>query len=114
MSDAFAQFEQRLCSLERKHRELAKGYVTKVNPDGLIVVAPKYPKGSMRARLTVGIILGFFLFKCVTMVLVGPALYESRLEELRQGTGPERFGAWIMQVDPISGFVADAARNVVR
>ena len=103
MSEAFTQFEQRLSSLERKHRELAKGYVTKINPDGLIVVAPKYPKSTLRARLAVGLILGFFLFKCVTMILVGPATYESRLEVLREGTGSERIGAWIMQVDPISG-----------
>lgn len=114
MSDAFAQFEQRLSSLERKHRELAKGYVTKINPDGLIVVAPKHPKGPMRTRLAVGVILGFFLFKCVTMILVGPATYETRLDALREGTGPERFGAWLMQVDPISGYVADTARQWVR
>lgn len=114
MSDAFAQFEQRLSALERKHRELANGYVTKINPDGLIVLAPKYPKGPMRTRLAVGLVLGFFLFKCVTMILVGPVTYENRLEMLREGTGPERFGAWIMQVDPLSGYVADTARQLTR
>lgn len=113
MSETFTQFEQRLNSLERKHKELANGYVAKINPDGLITIAPKDPRATLRTRLGIAIILGFLLFKTVTMALVGPVTYESRLDVLRDGTGPERFGAFIMQVDPITGPVAEYLRGVI-
>jgi len=106
MSDTFAQFEQRLVSLERKHQELAKGYVAKINPDGLITIEPKKSRTHIRARLLTAIVLGFLVFKAATIVLVGPATYDSRLDEMRAGTGPERFGAILMQEDPVTRTMA--------
>ena len=114
MSDTFAQFEQRLNSLERKHRELAKGYVAKINPDGLIVIAPKASRARVRMRMLTVIILGFLVFKIATLVLVGSVTYDSRLEVMRNGTGAERFGAWIMQVDPISEKIVEIIARVTK
>ena len=107
MSDAFAEFEKRLDSLERKHRDLANGYVAKINPDGLIVIAPKSRSSGNKLRLMSAIFLGFIVFKITTIVLVGPAVYDSRLDELRAGTGPEQMSAWLMQADPFSAAAAD-------
>jgi len=106
MSEAFTQFEQRLSNLERKHKRLAKGYVARIDPNGLIRVAPKRHAGRTRARLLAGIILGFFVFKIMTLIIVGPVTYESRVEELRAGTIPEQISAWIMQADPLSEKIA--------
>ena len=109
MSDAFANFEARLNNLERKHKELAKGYVAKINHDGLITIAPKESGGILRLRVLSALFLGFLLFKVITLVAVGPMTYDSRLAELREGTGPERISAWIMQADPLS----EAAANYI-
>ena len=107
MSDTFAQFEERLNHLERKHRELARGYVAKIDPDGLITVEPKQRRGAIRLRVLSALFLGFLLFKVVMMITVGPETYDSRLDELRVGTGPEQISAWVMQADPLSAAVAD-------
>ncbi len=107
MSDTFAQFEERLNNLERRHRELANGYVAKINPDGLITVEPKERRGAMRLRVLAALFLGFMLFKVVMIAIVGPAVYDSRLDELRVGTGPEQISAWVMQADPLSNAAVD-------
>lgn len=112
MSDTFMEFEARLSSLERKHKELAKGYVAQVNPDGLITVAPREKRGMQRLRVLSALFLGFILFKIVTLSIVGPAVYDNRLVELRVGTGPEQISAWIMQADPLSEAAAKYIRSV--
>lgn len=106
MSDAFAQFEKRLESLERKHRELAAGYVAKINPDGLITVEPKPKRTGLTARLLAMIIIGIISFKVITLMLVGPVIYQSRVDALAAGTQFEKAAAWIMQADPLSQRVA--------
>lgn len=106
MSEAFTQFEQRLNNLERKHKRLAKGYVASIGPNGLIRVSPKRSGGRTRTRLLAGILLGFFVFKIMTLIIVGPVTYESRVDELRAGTVPEQISAWIMQADPLSEKIA--------
>lgn len=114
MSDAFADFEARLNSLERKHKELANGYVAKINPDGLITIAPKEQRSILRLRVLSILFLGFILFKVITLVVVGPLTYDSRLDELREGTGPERISAWIMQADPLSEATANYIISAIR
>lgn len=106
MSDAFTQFEKRLESLERKHRELAKGYVAKINPDGLITVEPGTGRSVLKLRLFASLFLGLIVFKSVTLVMVGPMTYETRIESLAGGTLLERLSAWIMQADPVSTAIA--------
>ena len=102
MSDTFAEFEARLNNLERKHKELAKGYVAQINPDGLITIQPKQSRGIFGLRFIAALFLGFVLFKIITLAVVGPMTYDTRLEAMREGTGPERISAWIMQADPLS------------
>ncbi len=107
MSDTFAQFEKRLDSLERKHRELAKGYVTKINPDGLITVEPGRGKGGLRLRPVLFMISGFFVIKALMMSVIGTATYDARVADMAAGTGFEQLGAWVMQSDPLSRAITD-------
>lgn len=107
MSDTFSQFEKRLDSLERKHRELSNGYVAKINPDGLITVEPKQSnRTGLLLRLCVMAAVGFLTFKVVTLVIVGVPVYETRLDTLTQGTAIEKAISWIMQIDPLSERIA--------
>ncbi|MEM1352975.1 MAG: hypothetical protein AAGF27_11565 [Pseudomonadota bacterium] len=102
MPDAFAQFEKRLENLERKHKELAAGYVAQINPDGLITVAPKPKRSGLTLRLIAMLVIGVILFKVVTLSLVGPVVYQGRVDQLASGTAFEKAAAWIMQLDPFS------------
>ncbi len=111
MSDTFAQFEKRLDNLERKHRELAKGYVAKINPDGLITVEPKSRRAGLFLRLLLTVILGFVAFKSVTLAIIGPVTYDERIQALTDGTAFEKVCAWIMQIDPLSQVVATFLNN---
>ncbi len=107
MSDTFSQFEKRLDSLERKHRELSKGYVAKINPDGLITVAPKPSKRTgLTVRVIVLIAVGFITFKALALAIIGFPIYETRLEGLAEGSMIEQTIAWVMQIDPVSQSIA--------
>lgn len=105
MSDAFTQFEKRLESLERKHRELAEGYVARINPDGLITVEPKPQRSGLLVKLCATAFLGVFLFKVITLQLVGLPIYETRVDALASGTPFEQAAAWILQADPFTQHV---------
>jgi hypothetical protein len=106
MSDTFTQFEKRLESLERKHKELAQGYVARINPDGLITIEPKRQRGGTLVRLVAAAILGVIFFKVVTLAIVGSVVYQSRVDALATGTSFEQAAAWIMQADPLSQRIA--------
>jgi hypothetical protein len=102
MSETFAQFEKRLASLERKHKELAAGYVAKINPDGLITVAPKQQSKGLIVRVLAAALLGVVAFKVFTLSIVGPIVYQGRVDALMSGTSFERATGWILQADPLS------------
>jgi hypothetical protein len=38
---------------------------------------------------------------------VGPAAYQDRVEQLSQSQGFDRLGGWLMQVDPVTAYVAE-------
>jgi hypothetical protein len=106
MSDAFAQFEKRLDHLERKHRELAKGYVAKINPDGLITVEPKSKRTGFAIKLVLMVVVGLVFFKSITLAIIGPVTYDERIAALAEGNAFEQLCAWVMQSEPLSQAVA--------
>lgn len=106
MSDAFAQFEKRLELLERRHRELAEGYVARINPDGLITVEPKPQRSGLLLKLFATAFLGIIVFKTAALYLVGLVVYEGRVGALAEGTKFEQAAAWIMQADPLTQHLA--------
>lgn len=106
MSEAFTQFEKRLDSLERKHKELANGYVAKINPDGLITVEPKQQRGGRWTRFLLAVGAAVIMFKALALAFNGPAVYDTRVETLASGTAFEKACAWVMQADPVTVYVA--------
>jgi len=46
--------------------------------------------------------------------LVGPVTYDDRLSVLDSGTGVEQVGAWMMQIDPATVFLADQIGPILR
>ncbi|KNG94777.1 hypothetical protein [Pseudaestuariivita atlantica] len=105
MANTFASFDKRLRQIDRKNRKLARGYRNKIMPNGLI-----QPKAVRRFHFPLKgfllLVAGFFIFKAFMLASVGPVTYEDRLAVLGEGTAVEQGGAWMMQVDPVTAYIA--------
>ena len=106
-------FHKRLTMLGRKHAAMAKGYVMRMRPDGLIVVHLKSP-GALRLFPLRGLMVltfGFLLIKAFMLTSIGELSYNERVTKLGQGTAIEKGGAWIMQIDPATAVFAGFLKN---
>lgn len=114
MTDTQNGFADRLKAVQRKHVRLAQGYDCKVGRDGLIVFRPKRRKASFPIRGLVLAVLAFVCFKGLVMAQIGPALYQSRVDTLGEGAVFERIGAFVMQADPVTVYIAETLAQVFR
>jgi hypothetical protein len=67
------------------------------------------PKKRLRLRLMpiVFVAIAAFGLKAGILHAVGPAAYQERVAELSQSQGFDRLGGWLMQVDPVTAYVAE-------
>ena len=109
-------FHKRLAILGRKHAEMAKGYVMRMRPDGLIVVHPTRPSAIRLVHLKglFTLLLGFCVFKALMLSSIGEATYDERVARLAQGSMIERGGALIMHVDPATALIAGVLQPFTR
>lgn len=115
MAQSHLQFDQRVRKLGRKHRALERGYSTKVRPDGLIVMQPRRAPSRMSViKPLLLLAAAMIVFKAFLLASIGPATYDERLTKLQAGTMPEQAGAWVMQVDPASSYLADWIGPILR
>lgn len=112
--ETHAQFVKRLNVLGRKHAQLAKGYTTKVGPDGLITVRPKRARIQFPAKSILIAAVAFLGFKAFMLAANGPVAYQDRLASLENGTVVESYGAKIMALDPITLAMADFMGPLLR
>ncbi len=98
-------FDERLGRIQKRHRKMANGYVTKMDKDGLISARPlrriRFPWKSM--LLIAGL---FILFKGATLAALGPQTYSERVDRLSRGNGSERIGAFLMQPEVATTWTA--------
>ena len=100
------EFDQRVNRLNKKHAKLSRGYRATMRKDGLVVMKPQRVKSAVPAKVLLMCVCGLFAFKTFLMTSLGTSAYEYRVDSLAQGTTVEKAGAWIMQIDPVSGFLA--------
>ena len=103
-------FTRRVRKVEKQHRRLAQGYVTSVNHDGLVVARVR--RGGLRFPFR-GVLLlavAFIGFKSFFLAWSGQAAYDQKLALLQQGTIAERAGAWVMQPDFVTMWIADQVK----
>ena len=102
-------FDQRLRRIDRRHRQLARGYVTTVNQDGLVVAEPRGRARSFPWRGLMFTLVAFLAVKAFLFAQIGAQDYNSTVATLQTGTTIEQLGAWVMTADPItirlSGFI---------
>lgn len=114
MGNSQIQFEDRLRLLSRKHRAMSHGYVTRMQPDGLIVAQPRRQPIRIPARAVILFVLAFFGFKAFLVANLGPQTYDERLARLNDGTVVEQAGAFVMQADPLTMYVARQIGPILR
>lgn len=114
MADVRQGFRSRLRRIDLKHARLERGYVGKVRDDGLIVFKPKRRIPAVPWRGLLYLVLGFAFFKAVVLAHLGAVTYQERLRELAAGHPLEQVGAYVMQPDPLTGFIAGHLARVLR
>lgn len=108
----FSDFDDRTRRIERAHRKLARGYVTTITHDGVIIHRPRRLRGpSLRGIfLTFAALLGF---KVLLYTYLGAIAYGGRIGELASGTAIESIGAWVMQAGPTTVWTSQAVHQLI-
>lgn len=110
---AHVPFDKRLKRIVRRHDKMANGVVRTVNSDGLIVARPRLYKPQFPLKGLIVVLTLGFLFKGFLLAYLGDAGYSERLATLQSGTTVEQVGAWVMQSDPVTAFVASGIQSVL-
>ena len=106
-------FRKRLRRLVRRHEALSHGYETRIRGDGLLIVTPKRQSRGVSLTAIVTFVGLFLVMKAVLVAQIGLQGYEDRVLMLQSGTFAERIGAMIMQVDPVTAYLADLIRSLL-
>ena len=102
----FDSFDTRLRKIDRRNRQLARGYVTSVNHDGLIIAKPRRQARGFPLRGLLMVLVALMAFKVFLYLQIGPATYEERVISLSQGNVVEQIGAYAMTADPVTVWIA--------
>ncbi|WP_136439721.1 hypothetical protein [Pacificoceanicola onchidii] len=107
MDSTLQSFEKRQKALRRKHKRMAQGYVNKLDREsGLIVQRPDNKVGGYLTRLILLVAAVFMGFKVFLLAGLGEATYLSHVDALRSGSVVEQGAALVMQIDPVSAYLA--------
>lgn len=114
MAYQFNSFEKRLNKIGRAHKQMSNGFSPVVGPDGLIVIRPRHRRPSLPIKGLTLLALGFLVFKAIMIAHLGGDGYADRISALNSGTLFEQAGAWVMQPDSASVWIADQIKSVIR
>ncbi len=109
-----ALFDRRVRRLNRKHEAMSRGYTTKLRKDGLIVVQPQRAQVRLPLKFLFLVFVALILFKGFLMASLGTEAYGERVAGLAGGTTVEQVGAWVMQPEPATEFVAAQIGLILR
>ena len=113
--DTRYEFEKRLGTLNRRHMAMGRGYEAVVRHDGLIVMKPK--RRIMRRNFPVRglalLLIGFCAFKGFMLASLGDVTYNERVAKMANGTPVEAASAWVMQIDPLTEFMAGFIKPLI-
>ncbi len=102
-------FEKRLNRINQVHARMRNGVRLRMLSDGLIVARPRRRAPRLPLNALLILVGAFFLFKSFLLLSLGSAVYGDRVNTLATGSIIEQGGAWIMQADPVSTWVAKQA-----
>ncbi len=100
------QFAQRVRRIERERRRLARGYVTRLNSDGLLINKPRSPVRFPVVPVVFLCLATILALKVLVMLRIGEQDYNARVAHLLNGSRMEQLGAYVMYADPVTVTVA--------
>jgi hypothetical protein len=113
MSEIFKEFDDRVDRITRKRAQMRKGYVGRVNKDGLVVFRPRRRGLPVSPRGVAMVLFAFILFKALIMSHLGSTIYQQRIAKLQSGSLIEQAGALIMRPDPATLWLVDQIRPYI-
>nr|WP_263618922.1 hypothetical protein [Ruegeria profundi] len=108
------EFDRRIHRLNKKHAKLSRGYRATMRKDGLVVMKPQRVRSAVPAKLLLICLAGLFAFKVFLLSSLGSSAYQYRVDNLALGTPVEQAGAWVMQIDPVSAFLATQINSFIK
>ncbi|NRA99576.1 MAG: hypothetical protein HRU32_07125 [Rhodobacteraceae bacterium] len=105
-SSDLQEFDNRLRRIDRRNRKLAKGFVTSVNQDGLVVAEPRGRGMTFPWRGLLFVLVALMVFKAFVFAQIGAEPYTATVAQLKTGTLVEQIGAWAMTADPLTVQIA--------
>ncbi len=107
-------FDERYRRVLKRHRQLSRGYVTKIEKTGVITHRPI--RHLREAFSFSALLLPFgvlFFLKASIVTVLGEEGYRQQVEMLRDGGFVEQVGAIFMQMDPITAPLAKLLSYVI-
>lgn len=114
MAAAELQFDKRLKRILRRHSKMRHGVAHVMTRDGLIVARPRRRAPRFPLQGLLMLIGAAFLFKGLMYFNLGGVNYATRVATLEGGTAVEAAGAWVLQADPATLWVADMLNILFR
>lgn len=114
MVETHAHFVNRLKGLGNKHAQLAQGYTTRIDHNGIVTAVPKRRRRTLPIKGMLMLAIGFIGFKTFMLAAVGPVTYAERLAKLEAGTSVERLGARALGMDPVTQALANLVGPILR
>lgn len=107
MSQSAQTFSSRVRRVEKRHNKMnANGMVPKMGKDGLVSAYPRRRLPRLPIMGILAVLACAFLYKATVFAWLGETVYDARVAALSEGTGVEKAGAWLMQSDPATEFLA--------
>ena len=113
MAQAKVPFDKRLKRIVRNHDRMAQGYVKVVTADGLIVARPRVYKPRFPLKGLAVLLFAGFLFKGFVFASLGQGTYADRVASLENGSVMEQAGAWVMQPDIATIYIAEMLSKIL-
>jgi hypothetical protein len=99
-------FEKRMTKIDKRHRQLARGYVMSVNHDGLVIAEPRAHRRGFPWRGLLLILVGALAFKGFLHSQIGATSYQERVVKLSEGNIVEQIGSYAMVADPATLWIS--------
>ncbi len=102
----YQDFDRRMRRIVKNHRRLDRGFVAAIDENGLLVAKPQRALPRISYSWMIGMLTMLFMFKVYLFAVLGPTTYDERVTKLANGTVIEQAGAFVMQADPLTVWVA--------
>lgn len=114
MTKQHDMFDERYRRVLKRHRQLSRGYVTKIEKSGVIVHKPihhiREAVSFSALLLPFGIL---FVLKAAIVTVLGEEGYRQQVDLLREGGFVEQMGAVFMQIDPITAPLSRLLSHII-